>query len=476
MYCDSIIDATQNTNHIAYPTTGYLLKGSLLYNESRFQEALDNYIVAHQWSHKKQDEIGKLESQLGIAAIKNIWGLEDEALEIYRSEYEKVKSLKNYVTNHYHDYILLVTNLSLSYIRNKKADSALIITESAMKLPQVKADSAGYFSLGKAHATANYYLKRYPHSLDSLTKFLPNYSGIVLSDSYFMMGKIAQYKNEHNVAKAYFKKMDSIHLALNDPFPELKKAYDELYKYAEKEEAKDAQLYYINRLIEVDSVLNANYRDINEKVRTDYDIPELRKQKHFLQNKITQKNKLFITSIVASLSILSVFIVYSYRRNKILKQKLEKVLEADVIEFSEFDTNTAESSSIGISKLIVDDILTKLNDFERERGFLSNDITLNSLAKRLDTNSSYLSAIINQEKQVNFSTYLKDLRIIHAINSIKNSKHYLKYSISGIAEEFGFTTAESFSKAFRKKTGIKPSYFLDELRKKYNDGKTTRNL
>ncbi len=32
-----------------------------------------------------------------------------------------------------------------------------------------------------------------------------------------------------------------------------------------------------------------------------------------------------------------------------------------------------------------------------------------------------------------------------------------------IAEEAGFNTAESFSKAFFKKTGIKPSYFIKEL-------------
>jgi AraC-like DNA-binding protein len=43
---------------------------------------------------------------------------------------------------------------------------------------------------------------------------------------------------------------------------------------------------------------------------------------------------------------------------------------------------------------------------------------------------------------------------------------YLTLNMEGIAKEVGFNTAESFSKAFYKRTGMKPSFFINELKKK----------
>lgn len=466
LYCDSIINITENSNHLAYPTTGYLLKANLFYNESNFQKALDNFIWANELSETKNDEEGKLESILGIAAIQNIWGLEKEALTIYKTYYKKIVSLKDYEKKHYSDYVLLSTNLSLSYIRNNKPDSALVISEKAMRIVKDNNDEPSYYDLGKVHANANFYLKKYPQTLDSLDKFLPNYSGLLLSDSYYMMAKIAQFKNEYLLSITYFKKMDSIHRVINDPFPELKEAYNELFKYAKSEGNKDDQIYYVSKLIEADSVLDINYEGINDKVRSDYDIPKFKKEKKHLENKISSKNQHLVLSIIGALVLIMVIIFLSLKRQKILKQRLQKLLNTDVIDSHELNIKASKSKTVDISKNIVNDILNKLGQFEDDKGYLSKDVTLNLLAKEFKTNSSYLSVVINHEKQVNFSTYLRSLRIINAINSLKTDNEYLKYSINGIADKFGFSTAESFSKAFRKKTGIKPSYFLYELRKK----------
>src|SRR5690606_8041390 len=96
----------------------------------------------------------------------------------------------NYLETNYDDYMLLATNLSLSYIRNTKPDSALVITKTAIKEAKNKNDLISYYDLIKVHATANFYQKKYPQTLDSLVKFSSNYSGLVLADSYYMMAKI----------------------------------------------------------------------------------------------------------------------------------------------------------------------------------------------------------------------------------------------------------------------------------------------
>lgn len=83
----------------------------------------------------------------------------------------------------------------------------------------------------------------------------------------------------------------------------------------------------------------------------------------------------------------------------------------------------------------------------------------------METNPKYLSQVINFYEQKSFSTYIRDLRIQYAVKELKANPILRKYSIQSIAEELGFNSPQSFSKAFYKKTGIYPSYFIRELEK-----------
>ncbi|WP_416337329.1 helix-turn-helix domain-containing protein [Galbibacter sp. EGI 63066] len=73
---------------------------------------------------------------------------------------------------------------------------------------------------------------------------------------------------------------------------------------------------------------------------------------------------------------------------------------------------------------------------------------MNSLAKELNTNSTYLSKVINNSKQINFSNYINNLRIEYAIEKLTGSEQFRAYTIQAIAEESGFGTAQSFSSSF----------------------------
>ncbi len=114
---------------------------------------------------------------------------------------------------------------------------------------------------------------------------------------------------------------------------------------------------------------------------------------------------------------------------------------------------------------MINEVLLKLDLFEKNKAFLEKGITLNSISKDLDTNSSYLSKIINHYKDQSFSNYLNNLRIRYAIYELKNNSRFRNYTVNAIAQEVGFNTAESFSKSFFKEKGIYPSYFIKELNK-----------
>jgi YesN/AraC family two-component response regulator len=116
-----------------------------------------------------------------------------------------------------------------------------------------------------------------------------------------------------------------------------------------------------------------------------------------------------------------------------------------------------------ISQAVIENISTQLELFEKNQEFLSTEVTLSSLAKVFETNSKYLSQVINQQKEQSFNNYINSLRINYTVEKLKTDLIFRKYSIKAIANEVGFNTTESFSKAFFKNTGIRPSFFIKEL-------------
>jgi len=119
--------------------------------------------------------------------------------------------------------------------------------------------------------------------------------------------------------------------------------------------------------------------------------------------------------------------------------------------------------AISVSKKILEVVLLKLNAFEQHKGYLCTSINLNSLSKILNTNSSYLSKIINHNKGKTFKNYLNDLRIENALEELKNNPQNKKFTIEAIAFDFGFKSAESFSKKFKSAYGMYPSKFMKNL-------------
>jgi AraC-like DNA-binding protein len=85
------------------------------------------------------------------------------------------------------------------------------------------------------------------------------------------------------------------------------------------------------------------------------------------------------------------------------------------------------------------------------------------LAKRLDTNSTYLSNFINIHTGSNFSQYVNKLRILYIVEKLKSDSKLRAFTIKAIGEGIGFGTTQSFSKAFYHETGIYPSYYLRKL-------------
>lgn len=109
-------------------------------------------------------------------------------------------------------------------------------------------------------------------------------------------------------------------------------------------------------------------------------------------------------------------------------------------------------------------ILAKLKRFESTTRFTSKDISLAVLAGQFDTNTKYLSEIINTHYHVNFNTYINKLRINYLVEKLKSDPNYMNYKISYLAEDCGFASHSSFATVFKSITGISPVTFIELLR------------
>lgn len=132
---------------------------------------------------------------------------------------------------------------------------------------------------------------------------------------------------------------------------------------------------------------------------------------------------------------------------------------------SESKRKVVDKSAIetDISKDLCEQILKGLEQIESKQYFLKKECNLYNVAKKIRTNTSYLSKVINSHFGKNFNTYINDLRINYSILRLKNDAKFRSFSIKSIAEEVGYKSADSFSKYFKAHTGLLPSFYIKRL-------------
>ena len=97
-------------------------------------------------------------------------------------------------------------------------------------------------------------------------------------------------------------------------------------------------------------------------------------------------------------------------------------------------------------------LLRKLQEFEESTLFTENTISLATLSTYCETNSKYLSYVINTYKKKDFNNYINELRVNYIIEKLKNVPLYRKYKIAVLSEEAGFSSQNKFSTVFKKVT------------------------
>jgi len=470
-YSDTIISFTKNSNSPQYPIYSYRQKAVVYFNDGDFKKAFDYFLKVNEEA-KKYDNIGlQYSSKKSIGILKGWMGENETALKNLRDCYPFFSKYKKDAPE---QYLELLFALSESYNFNKVLDSASVVNSLGYKesLELERPDFQHYFILNEG---INQFSKeKYIVAKDSLVKAIDllkkthdlanlGQAHYYLGKSYAAIGMLESAIEEHKLVDVIFQKSPQI-------IPESRKSYEILINHYKEINDTDNQLKYIERLLKVDSVLNSNYKYLIKNVIQNYDTPKLIAEKQQIINSLEKENQssLFWMLSIITLCLISIlFLGYNYVKNKKYKKRFNELYNV-----ANPDKNLNKEgliiggkNTIGIDETLIKAILVRLEEFESKSEFLKRNITTNSLAKSFDTNSKYLSKVINRYKKKNFNSYLNDLRIAYAVEKLKTDRKFKKYSIRAIAQETGFNSTEVFSKAFYKKNGIHPSYFIKQLEK-----------
>ncbi len=127
------------------------------------------------------------------------------------------------------------------------------------------------------------------------------------------------------------------------------------------------------------------------------------------------------------------------------------------------DEETTEAkikySQSGLSDDKRNSIFNELNILVTKRKvFLNSDLDIDLLATVLQTNSTWLSQIINEMYGQNFFNFVNKIRIEEACEALLNEENN-KYTLEALAKSCGFNSRSSFHSAFKKFTGATPSEY-----------------
>ncbi|RDK83491.1 helix-turn-helix domain-containing protein [Marinirhabdus gelatinilytica] len=489
-FADSILEISKNQRHKFYPAMGYLLKA---YSYNKIDD-FENFYLNIEKGYNKAKELDNLSLQVyassNLVYYKSIWGDPAHALTFQKNIHKLIlsDSFKQRMINEARktkrfdldsmyriEKSISYQNLVHCYIYLRKLDSARLynknLRETVIDFEQNFLDR--FISWSQAtQMEIEYFDGNYEYVIELGESFLKNDS---ISKKYYKKDLLlylglAQYqKGNRKRGVNNLLKVDSIFSShgMKDFFPYERLVYEKLIEHSKGNNDIETQVKFLNKLVIVDSVLKSRYAFFESKFIKQFETPALLAAKDeqikYLEYQNAKPNPL-IWVVLALLST-SLLLLWYYKRRQAVYRKRFLQLQQRLNTPSQVRSLQESSKKIELSQDVIAHILKQLERFEKQQRFTNPDISLRFLAKKFNTNTNYLSRVINLKMEKNFSQYLNELRIDYIIEELNENSMARKYTIKALAEECGYTNAVSFSRAFYTKTGMKPSYYVENLKK-----------
>ena len=496
---DKKLAILKNAYRIADEYDLYLLMGSLKANMSDAFKEKNNYDSAMVYLLQARTFIEKAKDKYEQAAIIHRIGdfyFYANLLDKAEASYKEVIKLKGDPAS-WRTFRYVVINNNLGEIENKRNNFNKAEKYFQKSLNHILTYTGGKFlrddSVRIAYtclqlAITKYLQKDYPSSESFYEKSMLLCEKIKLNEYlislYTLKGNLYSAKAKYDSALYYLDKasaLDTENISMNAS-TEIYRAYADVYE--KKRDYKNAFLWLQKFERSNDTIsyrINAAaYLQIKAEKDNDTSLDKI---------KNLEREKYFLLGIAIIISMsFAVILMILIRLRKADKKLISKNIEVMKIEgqyhihpgiheeiIDQSDQPLSHDAETDTNKAITEDkipniqfvqLISRLEKLMSEEQFYLNpEISLDEIASRLESNRTYLSKAINQVYGTNFISYLNDLRIKDSIRII-SQKESSRFSIEGIAKEVGFNNRITFISAFKKYTGVTPSFFMKNLNRK----------
>lgn len=479
---------------------------SILYNYNGLSEwkrgNFSGAIESYQQGMKLSVEIGDI---IQIVKFKNNIASINVAVGNYRLAIKDLRQLNDFVDKNEgvytkEQYLNNKSNINISlagsyeayYMKDAKSkmllDSAEYFYKKTVSYSQNFPDNkiVAKLSLGNIYSWQKDYANAEKTYYDIV--FLANQNNMpeILCTANYNLGDLHYTTKKYDKALVFFKKSDSIgeHTKTNQ-VDYLKSNYYQAKIYnilKEPELAYKHSKIYLDNYEKSESKLNDEILEVNYKLG----VGDLTNEMVTIQEKykydVFLNKALKVFYVVLFVAIVFLLIKNIRDKNKAhkkmndlieeFKANLEKKAKApeqeEVQEIEEvFEQEEIllkkENANLSIDEAKENKIVEKLLALESKHEYLNADFTLPYVAKKIKTNTTYLSYVVNKRFGKSFGEYSNELKINYVINEMITNHMYRKYSTQAIAESVGFKNAVSFAKSFRKRTGVSPAQFANNI-------------
>lgn len=383
------------------------------------------------------------------------------------------------------DLSVSYNNIGEVYKAMQNYDSSLFYLNKALEIDQqtgMKQNIASrYHNLGEVYFDQKEYqkaLSQYNQSLQINTQngsrynIALNLKSIAQANQKTGNTKKAErlYKESLKIAKEIDSKtlIKSVLEALSEFYTETKQYANALHYHALVDTLNDSMFKEKNQQLLADLQTRYELDSKQKEIALLNSENELRSQeaKQYRSYSIIFASALLLISAL----LIVLFTQYNLRKKaykKLVQKNIELIKSKKGVVLNDINKPEIVSDSYqvklenGNHKELFEKIKTHL---EQEKPFLQPELTVKDLAEQLDTNTHYLSEVINRDFGNSFNGFINEYRVREACKLLSD-KNMDNLTIEGIARESGFNSKSAFNNAFKSVTGLTPSYYKSQVRK-----------